>query len=106
MILTCAFPPDIASGLFHFKKDSAQYSLKPEDYATKPRQGLPRPRHSPQRRWGFNAGAAASPALGAAPGGDGASTLAKDTAPVQSDDEGGAELISQEPGDGDQASSP
>jgi hypothetical protein len=36
MILTCAFSPDIAGGLFHFKKDNAQYSLKPEDYATKP----------------------------------------------------------------------
>ena len=28
--------PEIAGGLFHFKKDHAQYSLKPEDYATKP----------------------------------------------------------------------
>jgi hypothetical protein len=27
---------EIAGGLFHFKKDHAQYSLKPEDYATKP----------------------------------------------------------------------
>jgi hypothetical protein len=36
MMLTCAFSPDIAGGLFHFKKDNAQYSLKPEDYATKP----------------------------------------------------------------------
>ncbi len=27
---------EIAGGLFHFKKDSAQYSLKREDYATKP----------------------------------------------------------------------
>ena len=27
---------EIAGGLFHFKKDNAQYSLKPEDYATKP----------------------------------------------------------------------
>ena len=26
----------IAGGLFHFKKDHAQYSLKPDDYATKP----------------------------------------------------------------------
>ncbi len=26
----------IAGGLFHFKKDHAQYSLKPEDYETKP----------------------------------------------------------------------
>jgi hypothetical protein len=26
----------MAGGLFHFKKDNAQYSLKPEDYATKP----------------------------------------------------------------------
>jgi hypothetical protein len=71
MILTCASPPDImiAGGLFHFKKDNAQYSLKPEDYATKPRQGLPCPRRSPRRRWGFDAGAAASPAPGAAPGG-------------------------------------
>jgi hypothetical protein len=47
---------------------------------------LPRPRRRPRRRW--------------------ASTPAKDTAPVQSDDEGGAELISPERGDGDQASSP
>jgi hypothetical protein len=36
MILTCAFFPEIAGGLFHFKKDHAQYSLKPEDYANKP----------------------------------------------------------------------
>jgi hypothetical protein len=35
-LLTCAFSPDIAGGLFHFNKDNAQYSLKPEDYATKP----------------------------------------------------------------------
>ena len=31
--------PDLsifAGGLFHFKKDHAQYSLKPDDYATKP----------------------------------------------------------------------
>ena len=27
---------DDAGGLFHFKKDHAQYSIKPEDYATKP----------------------------------------------------------------------
>ncbi len=106
MILTCAFPPDIAGGLFHFKKDNAQYSLKPEGYATKPRQGLPRPRRSPLRRWGFDACAADSLSPSAAGGGAGASTPAKDTAPVQSDDEGGAELISQERGDGDQASSP
>ena len=36
MILTCAFFSEIAGGLFHFKKDHAQYSLKPEDYANKP----------------------------------------------------------------------
>ena len=36
MILTCAFFPEIAGGLFRFKKDHAQYSLKPEDYANKP----------------------------------------------------------------------
>jgi hypothetical protein len=36
MILTCAFFPEIAGGLFHFKKDHAQYNLKPEDYANKP----------------------------------------------------------------------
>jgi hypothetical protein len=35
-LLTCAFSPDIAGGLFHFKKDNAKYSLKPEDYETKP----------------------------------------------------------------------
>ena len=27
---------EIPGGLFHFKKDNAQYSLKPEDYVTKP----------------------------------------------------------------------
>jgi hypothetical protein len=27
---------DDAVCLFHFKKDHAQYSIKPEDYATKP----------------------------------------------------------------------
>jgi hypothetical protein len=26
----------MAGGLFHFKKDHAEYSLKPDDYATKP----------------------------------------------------------------------
>ena len=26
----------MAGGLFHFKKDHSQYSLKPGDYATKP----------------------------------------------------------------------
>jgi hypothetical protein len=31
-----AFFSGIAGGLFHFKKDHAQYSLKPDDYATKP----------------------------------------------------------------------
>ncbi len=36
MILTCAFSPEIAGGLFRFKKDHAQYSLKPEDYVNKP----------------------------------------------------------------------
>ncbi len=35
-LLTCAFPPDIAGGLFHFKKDNAQYNLKPEVYVAKP----------------------------------------------------------------------
>jgi hypothetical protein len=68
------------------------------------RSRLPRPRRRP--RWGFDACAAASPAPGVAPGGAGASTPAKDTAPVQSDDEDGAELISPERGDSDQASSP
>jgi hypothetical protein len=29
-------PLDDAGGLFHFKKGHAQYSIKPEDYATKP----------------------------------------------------------------------
>ena len=94
MILICVFPPEIAGGLFHYKKDNAQYSLKPEDYAAKPlfvalhfRRGrLPRPQRLPQRR--------------------GASTPAKDTAPVPSDDEVGAGLISPERSDGDQASSP
>jgi hypothetical protein len=73
-----------------------------------PPEPPPRPRRRPRRRWGFrvDAGAAASPAPGAAPGGAGASTPAKDTAPVPSDDEGGAELISPERGDSDQASSP
>jgi hypothetical protein len=27
---------DDAGGLFHFEKDNTQYSIKPEDYATKP----------------------------------------------------------------------
>ncbi len=27
---------DDAGGLFHFKKDHAQFSIQPEDYATKP----------------------------------------------------------------------
>ena len=44
VILLCAVSmlkhdPDLsifAGGLFHFKKDHAQYSLKPDDYATKP----------------------------------------------------------------------
>jgi hypothetical protein len=36
MILTCAFFPEIAGGLFHFKRDHTQYSLKPEDYVNKP----------------------------------------------------------------------
>jgi hypothetical protein len=36
MILTCAFFPEIEGCVFHFKKDNAQYNLKPEDYATKP----------------------------------------------------------------------
>ncbi len=36
MILTCAFSPEIAGGLFRFKKDHAHYSLKPEDYVNKP----------------------------------------------------------------------
>ena len=36
MILTCTFFSEIAGSLFHFKKDHAQYSLKPEDYANKP----------------------------------------------------------------------
>jgi hypothetical protein len=35
MILTFAFSPEIAGGLFHFKKDHAQYSLKPDDYETR-----------------------------------------------------------------------
>jgi hypothetical protein len=30
------FDSAMAGGLFHFKKDHAQYSLKPGDYATKP----------------------------------------------------------------------
>jgi hypothetical protein len=55
MILTCAISPDIAGGVFHFEKDNAQYSLKPEDYATKPRRGLPRPLRRPRRRWGVDA---------------------------------------------------
>ena len=36
LVLTCAFSPEIAGGLFRFKKDHAQYSLKPEDYVNKP----------------------------------------------------------------------
>jgi hypothetical protein len=40
------------------------------------------------------------------PGAAGVSTPAKDTAPVPSDDEGGAAIISPEQGDSDQASSP
>ncbi len=65
------------------------------------------------RRWGCPrtsaAASAASPAPGATPGaapGAEASTPAKDTAPVPSDDEGGAAIISQERGDSDSASSP
>ncbi len=66
---------------------------------------LPRLRRRPRRRWVFDAGAAASPAPGAAPGGAAAaSTPAKDTAPVPSDDEGGAELISPELAQGRQRS--
>jgi len=65
------------------------------------------------RRWGCPhpsaAASAASPAPGAAPG-DGpgalASTPAKDTAPVPSDDEDGAALISPERADCDSAASP
>ena len=64
MILTCAFFSEIAGGLFHFKKDHAQYSLKPEDYATKPlfvalalptRPPPPPPAPPPAAR-GFDAG--------------------------------------------------
>ncbi len=36
MILLKLFPLTDAGGLFHFKKDQQQYSIKPEDYATKP----------------------------------------------------------------------
>jgi hypothetical protein len=64
------------------------------------------------RRWGCPrpsaAASAASPAPGAASGaapgaapGAGASTPAKDTAPVPSDDEGGAAIISPERADSD-----
>jgi hypothetical protein len=65
------------------------------------------------RRWGCprpsDTASAASPAPGAAPSAApcaGASTPAKDTAPVPSDDEGGAELISPERADSDSAASP
>ena len=60
------------------------------------------------RRWGCSpsdAASAASPAPGAAPRA-GASTPAKDTAPVPSDDEDGAALISPERADSDAAASP
>ncbi len=63
-------------------------------------------------RWGCPciSAAAASPApctaTGAAPGAAGASTQAKDTAPVPSVNEGGAEIISPELGNSNQASSP
>jgi hypothetical protein len=36
LILLKLSPSDGAGGLFNFKKDHAQYSLKPKDYATKP----------------------------------------------------------------------
>ena len=64
------------------------------------------------RRWGCprSSDAAASPApgaaSGAAPGAAPASTPVKDTAPVSSDDEEGAELISPDRGDDNRASSP
>jgi hypothetical protein len=60
------------------------------------------------RRWGCSpsdAASAASPAPGAAPRA-GASTPAKDTAPVPSDDEDGAVLITPERADSDAAASP
>jgi hypothetical protein len=60
------------------------------------------------RRWGCprSSDAAASPAPGAAPGAAPASTPAKDTAPVPSSDEEGAELISPDKGNDHGASSP
>ena len=68
MILTCAFFPKIAGGLFYFEKNNAQYSLKPEDYAlivaSKKNRFLNEP--------------------------------AKETAPMPSDDEDAAELITRD----------
>ena len=62
------------------------------------------------RRWGCtrssNAAASPAPAPGAAPGAAPASTPAKDTAPVPSSDEEGAELISPDRDDDNRASSP
>ncbi len=60
------------------------------------------------RRWGCHrtSDAAASPAPGAAPGAAPASMPAKDTAPVPSDDEGCARLISPECSDGEQPTTP
>ena len=109
MILTCAFSPDIAGGLFHFKKDHAQYSLEPEDYANKPlflaskdeqytatlerlevigdeafKLYVTRKIQGRFRRWGCprTSDAAASPAFGTAPGGAGASTQARPPPPT------------------------
>ena len=71
MILTCAFFPEIAGGLFHFKKDHTQYSLKPKDYATKPLFVA-----SKEIRF--------------------LNEPAKETAPMPSDDEDAAELITRD----------
>ncbi len=71
MILTCAFFSEITDGLFHFKKDNAQYSLKPKDYATKPLFVA-----SKENRF--------------------LNEPAKETAPMPSNDEDAAELITRD----------
>ena len=89
--------PEIAGGLFHFKKDNAQYNLKPDDYATKPLfvaskddnriSGVCDDQYTATLegktqgwfwRWGCpcTSDTAASPAPGAAPGGASALMLA------------------------------